>query len=653
MSSSENRNILFIDDNEQIHRDFRSDLTQFCTSKTEVVEGVAAESGIFTETHSTAESLDELNGVGEERAHGTFRLPVPNRSSAEFEFKIDSAFQGVEACELMRKAEADGNPYALAFVDLEMPPGIDGMETISRLWEISPRLHAVICVPADCHDWIEISDRFGATDQLLLLRKPFDVVEAWQMMVSQTRKWNLVVENQSRLSRMYESIDIHVAELATAHDKQVETNTKLRSAKVAAEQEAKKLKEMSNVLARSESQSRAIIESANDAFFTLNQFGVVTAWTKRAQHVFGWESSQVIGKSIHESLLSDRTEDECGEAIMEIISASMLGQRFEFCLCKSDLGSSPVELSVSKSCEGNYQFFHVFAHDLSQRKHLLMQLGQSQKLEAIGRLAAGISHEINTPIQFIGDNLRFMEESIELLISTFQEIEPVLPMIESLSLSRKSRLKDRLIEISRRGIVDEMPIAIEDSLEGVKHVANIVNAMKKFSHPGGKEKSPANLNEIITNAVTVAHNEWKQFATVEFEFDPQLPMIACLSTELRQVFLNLVINSAHAIESKGEGMGVIKISTCENVAMKAVIVKFTDNGCGIPTEHSSKVFDPFYTTKPVGVGTGQGLAIAWDTIVTKHDGLLDLRSTPGQGTMINITLPTMSRGAFAGDLEGD
>lgn len=281
--------------------------------------------------------------------------------------------------------------------------------------------------------------------------------------------------------------------------------------------------------------------------------------------------------------------------------------------------------------------------DTTERKALHQQLLQAQKLESIGQLAAGIAHEINTPTQYIGDNVRFLKDAFSDLISLVTHYGKVLAAVkENHALSEGLRESlDAIGRVDTDFLLNEIPNAVEQSLEGVTRVATLVSAMKEFSHPGTKEKSPVNLNKAIESTITVARNEWKYVADMETDFDQTLPAVPCMPGEVNQVILNLIVNAAHAIGdvvAKGvEKKGKIKIQTrnCEDW----VEIRIQDSGTGIPKHVQAKVFDPFFTTKEVGKGTGQGLAIARSVVVDKHDGSIHFETEEGKGTTFIICLP--------------
>jgi signal transduction histidine kinase len=289
----------------------------------------------------------------------------------------------------------------------------------------------------------------------------------------------------------------------------------------------------------------------------------------------------------------------------------------------------------------------LLGSDITERRNLESQLAQAQKLESIGQLAAGIAHEINTPIQYVGDNVSFLR-------GAFADFQGVLVAHETLLSQAKdgTSLADVIAGVEKAVasadlafLKDEVPRAIEQTLEGVDRVAKIVRAMKEFSHPGSEGKIASDINKLIENTITVAHNEWKYVADLVTEFDPSLPLVPCLAGEFNQVILNLIVNAAHAIGDRVKrndmAKGIITIST--RVMESEVEVRIKDNGTGIPEAARPKIFDPFFTTKPVGKGSGQGLAIAHAVIVKKHGGRLRFETELGIGTSFIVTLPIDSK----------
>jgi signal transduction histidine kinase len=279
-----------------------------------------------------------------------------------------------------------------------------------------------------------------------------------------------------------------------------------------------------------------------------------------------------------------------------------------------------------------------------EQRHLMeVQLRQAQKLESIGQLAAGIAHEINTPTQYIGDNTRFVQDAFVDLIKLLGEYEKLLQAVK-----QKAVTPDLLAEVESAAatadvnyLSEEIPMAIQQTLQGVERVTKIVRAMKDFSHPGGDEKTQVDINKAIESTITVARNEWKYVAELTTDFDPALPLVSCLPGEFNQVILNLVVNAAHAIADtplvQQGGKGIITVSTRRDAEW--VELRVGDTGTGIPEQARAKLFDPFFTTKAVGKGTGQGLFIAHNLVVEKHGGTIRFETELGQGTTFIIRLP--------------
>jgi PAS domain S-box-containing protein len=288
--------------------------------------------------------------------------------------------------------------------------------------------------------------------------------------------------------------------------------------------------------------------------------------------------------------------------------------------------------------------FIITGADITERIGLEVQLRQAQKLEGIGQLAAGIAHEINTPTQYVGDNISFLKESwgsIAEFLNFCGTVRseccpgPVSPE----HLEEFCRLHE---QCDLEYLLKEIPSAIDQSMEGVGRVAKIVKGFKEFSHPGSEEKRAINLNQAIESTITVARHVWKYCAEVVTEFDTALPLVPCLVGEFNQVMLNLIVNSAHAIsdviaERGTTEKGTITIGTRQEGPWATISV--ADTGAGIPLEIQSRVFEPFFTTKEVGKGTGQGLALAHVAIVKRHQGQLSFESKVGQGTTFFVRLP--------------
>jgi signal transduction histidine kinase len=267
-----------------------------------------------------------------------------------------------------------------------------------------------------------------------------------------------------------------------------------------------------------------------------------------------------------------------------------------------------------------------------------LELVQAQKMESVGQLAAGIAHEINTPMQYIGDNTSFLRTAVSRLLDIAEAAR--MSVAPGATDADRACLATRL-EKSRLPLLHErVPKAVDDALAGVDNVSRIVTAMKRFSHPGTDGMAPVDVNQSLTTTITVCRHEWKYVADLETDLADDLPLIDGNLGPLNQVWLNMIVNASHAVADRpGEAKGLIEVRTAAVEGGAAAQVTITDNGTGIAPENLDRIFDHFYTTKEVGKGTGQGLAIAHRTIVGEHHGTVGVASAPGEGTTFTITLP--------------
>ena len=301
-----------------------------------------------------------------------------------------------------------------------------------------------------------------------------------------------------------------------------------------------------------------------------------------------------------------------------------------------------------KSPEGLVEFISINAHDLTERKRvererhqMEIQLRHAQKLESIGQLAAGIAHEINTPTQFIGDNLHFMQDAVNDLFGLLGQYHQLREAVRGQSFAKglTEEIEKTIQTINLAELEKEIPLSITQANSGVQRVAKIVQAMKDFSHPGNEAKMPVDLNRSIESTLTVCRNEWKYVADLQTDFDPSLPLVSCLPGEFNQAILNLIVNASHAIADKvgDKGKGIIGVSTRRQG--DRVEIRISDTGTGIAEAVRGRIFDPFFTTKEVGKGSGQGLAISRSVVVDKHQGEIFFETETGQGTTFIIRLP--------------
>lgn len=265
-----------------------------------------------------------------------------------------------------------------------------------------------------------------------------------------------------------------------------------------------------------------------------------------------------------------------------------------------------------------------------RREQLEVELRAAQKLESLGTMAGGIAHELNTPVQFVTDNMNFLKGALADQVAALEAYRAKVPADVAQDLDGTYDLQY---------ISEEGPQAIQQSLDGLSRISEIVLAIKRFSYPSGSGMRENDFNEIVRTAVTVSRNQWKYVAECELDLDPALPLIVSNAGELNQMMLNLIVNAAHAIEDKKEPgeKGYIKIST--RAADNGIACVVSDNGIGIKPENCDKIFDLFFTTKAPGRGTGQGLSLVHSIVTRSHQGKISLGSEIGKGTSFTIWLP--------------
>jgi signal transduction histidine kinase len=309
-----------------------------------------------------------------------------------------------------------------------------------------------------------------------------------------------------------------------------------------------------------------------------------------------------------------------------------------------DIDGSNVGISyVSSHIPGFEHIDRVISlYDVTEITNMRLRLSQSEKLESVGRLAAGIAHEINTPTQYVLTNIHFLSEAFGDLTAAINNLGNLASETsEKVATQIASTYAEFLQEADWDYLGSEIPHALEQSEEGMQRIQTIVTAMKHFSHPSGDVAGNCDLNQAIESTVTVTQNEWKLIADMDLSLEPELPAVPCFLDQINQVVLIMIVNAVHAIEEQlartGESRGTIAIST--RSTEQFVELAITDNGIGMSKEVKKKVFDPFFTTKAVNKGTGQGLAIANDIIVNKHKGAIKILAEEGKGTTFLIQLP--------------
>jgi len=389
-----------------------------------------------------------------------------------------------------------------------------------------------------------------------------------------------------------------------------------------------------------------LIESISSILICLDEDAVVRQWNATAEETFGIEAGDAVGTALSASGVQWDFEP-IGAALTQCMADGVPVRLDDIHFVRPDgrNGFLAITINPLKGVDDRSLGVLILGRDITERKILESQLAHAQKLEGIGQLAAGIAHEINTPMQYVGDNVRFLEDCFADLLGLLRVHGRFLqqasrgPVSGELLAETAGAVEQADVEY----LVEEIPRAIQQSLEGVSRITKIVRAMRDFSHPGVEAKTAVDINKAIDNTITICRNEWKYVSEMQTDYDADLPPVPCLPGEINQVLLNLIINAAHAIgEVVGdgsEGKGTITVSTRRDGEWAEIRVR--DTGCGIPEAARDRVFQPFFTTKEVGKGTGQGLAIAHSVIVNKHGGTIAFETEVGKGTTFIIRLPVL------------
>jgi len=571
-----NNRVLVIDDNSSIHQDFAKILQK-------------------------EQRPDDINEL-EAEIFGKASPAAPQSN-----FVLDSALQGQEGLEKVRQALAENRPYAMAFVDIRMPPGWDGIETTMKIWEIQPDLQIVICTAYSDYSWDEMTAKVGYSDQLVILKKPFDTIEVLQLANALTKKWSLLKHAQLKVEDMEQTIRSRTAELHNSH-----------------------------------SEMETLLASISAAIIGLNADGQVVRWNRASEQLFGVSHDRIVNRPIREAGIQwDWAQTQRGINHCRQNRCAVELNDIEYRNNNGETGFVNLALTPSRQNSANGLDVILLATDVTQRRSIEAQLRQSQKLKVIGQLAAGIAHELNTPAQYVADNTHFLQDAFASYQNAIRACQELISKKDQLTPAILGQTAATLKASDLDYLSEQIPAAIGESLEGIQRVSQIVKAMKNFSHPGSHEISPANLNRAIESTVTVASHEWKYVAEIKLNLDETLPLVPCMVSEFNQVILNLIVNAAHAIgdvvrDQHGK-KGAIEITT-RLVAGQAE-VRIRDTGTGIPESAREKLFEPFFTTKEVGKGTGQGLFIAHNVIVEKHGGTIHFETEMSVGTTFVIRMP--------------
>ncbi|MBN2342794.1 MAG: PAS domain S-box protein [Deltaproteobacteria bacterium] len=504
--------------------------------------------------------------------------------------------------------------FDLMLLDLGLPDSA-GVNTLDKLATLMEKIPVIVLTGDDDIDLATKALQNGAQDYLVKGSIDLPTIEKTVRYALERHKLRIqrdanllsLQEAQQRTNRMLAALD--------------KSNQKLE-----------------DEIAKSRLLTTAIEQSVESVVIT-DVDGIIMYANKSFENVTGYSVAEALGKNPR--ILKSGLHDETFYAALwrQLTTTGIWTGRIKNKKKDGSIFEEDARISAVRDENGTVTNYVAVKKDITHEAALELQLMQARKLESIGQLAAGIAHEINTPSQYVGDNIRFLQEATEGFLTVLNKYEEIskemCPEFKAGELYES--LQSAKEEVDLEFLVEEAPSAISQSLDGIQRITKIVLAMKEFSHPGTEQMTVNDINKAIQSTITVASNEWKYVAAVETNLQDGLPMVPCFMGEMNQVFLNIIVNAAHAIGEAQVDAGKICIRTVlEN---QHVRVDISDNGTGIPESIRNKIFDPFFTTKEVGKGTGQGLAMAFSTVVDKHRGQLLVDSKMGEGTTFSILLP--------------
>ena len=560
-----NHRILIIDDNPSIHEDFRKILGPADAKLAEELD--ATEASLFGDH------------VGASRAQN---------------FRIDSAFQGQEGLEKVRAACAEGAPYAVAFVDVRMPPGWDGIETISRIWKEFPDLQIVICTAYSDYSWDEIAKSVGNTDKMLVLKKPFDNVEVLQMAHALSKKWQLTQMGRKQMEELDALVNQRTAELRAA-------NARLTGevAERAAAEEA---------LRRSE-------ERFSKAFHSSPVPMAIQRPEEKACLDANISFLELVGAS-REAVLEGSTTFWADESTPALVRQELAARHAVRNLAATIRTTSDEKREVLVAAEnlelGNAPYHLLILQDITDRVRLENELRQAQKMEAVGRLAAGVAHDFNNILTVILGNTSMQLRNPGLdkkLTSSLNQVQR--------AAERATALTRQLLAYSRKQIIQRRPLA---------------------------------LNEVVEQTVAMLRRLIGEHIALDMQLAPDLPPIFADPSNVEQVIMNLALNARDAMPDGGKltlattRVEIDKASRARNPESQLgpyICLAVKDTGYGMDAATVGRIFEPFFTTKDPGQGTGMGLATVYG-VLKQHGGWIEVDTAPRRGTTIRTFFPLSS-----------
>jgi PAS domain S-box-containing protein len=558
--AEKNLRILVVDDNRAVHDDFRKIL---CAGKKTSAGLAASEEMLFGDTETAVQ--------------------VPA-------FELDSAYQGEEGLAKARQAAAEGRPYAMAFMDVRMPPGWDGVETSARIWECCPDLQIVICTAYSDYSWQAMLARLGNSDKLVILKKPFDTMEVLQLANAMTEKWQLHQEVCLKLEQLEELVRKRTSDLCS-------TNESLQTEIIVRKDAEARIREQARML-----------DLAQDAIHVRDMDGRIRYWNKSAERLYGWTSTEVIGAPLSDLYCADPADlEKENKARAQVEQGDWSGELNRL----SKTGCSILVHSrwtLVRDQDGRPNSILVMDTDITEKKKLEARLLHAQRMDSIGTLATGIAHDLNNilaPVMMIGPLLR-------------EEIK------------------------------DSGTLALLDSMEaGARRGADIVKQILTFARGVKSARAPVQTYRLLKEFCGFISETFPKNITLNFAAPKDIWMVDGNSTELHQVLVNLCLNACEAMPNGGFlTLSALNVTLDEQAASsipnaragRYVVWIVADTGVGIAPKNLDRVFDPFFTTKEVGKGPGLGLSTVLG-IVNSCGGCIQLKSQLGCGTEVKIFLP--------------
>jgi len=424
---------------------------------------------------------------------------------------------------------------------------------------------------------------------------------------------------------------------------------RIRQLEAQAETAQRNFLERAAELETAQDRYRAVLEATSSVPWELDPAaGVFTYIAPQAERVLGWPVECFAEPGFHLACIHPDDRARLQAAVKQMSDGQH--RTLEYRLRRSDKSYATIrtELRQAVTTEGRL-LLRGTSSDITKQHALEVELRQAQKLESVGRLASGVAHELNTPVQYISDSVHFIQDSLAdlaRLLEGYRQFEQAAAsgaqppaQLQAMALALAQTRRDSDLDY----LLENLPGAAGRSLEGLARVASIVRSLKEFAHADQKSMVAVDLNRAVENTLIIAMHEYKHVATVEKELS-SLPPVRCYPGEINQALLAILVNAAHAIESTVRGTalkGLIRVETHREGDQVAISV--TDSGGGIADSIRDRIFDPFFTTKEVGKGQGQGLAIARAVVQELHGGRLSFRTEVGRGSTFTIRIPIEGR----------